>query len=143
MENAIGNNLESLRAFFIDNVSKFCDKCGTAYKPDNIDIVSESTASVIIQAQCDNCKGIYMAHVIKPLQMTKKVPIRLDIPHTALRSYYVLGPISSDELLSLRKKMNRTKSFDELMELFGEPIKKKAVKKTTQKATTKPLSNEA
>lgn len=120
MENAIGNNIESLRAFFIENVSKFCDKCGTAYKSDNIDIVSESNASVIIQAQCDNCKGIYMAHVIKPLQMTKKIPIKLDIPPALLHPYYVLGPISSDELLALRKKLNKVKTLDDFLEIAGE-----------------------
>lgn len=123
MENTIGNNVESLRAFFIDNVSKFCDKCGTAYKPDNIDIVSESNASVIIQAQCDNCKGIYMAHVIKPLQMTKKIPIRLDIAPAMLHPYYVLGPISSDELLSLRKKLGRVKTLEDFQELMGKAKK--------------------
>src|SRR5690349_20496783 len=115
MDNTIGNNSESFRAFFIDNVSKFCDKCGTAYKPDNIDIVSESNASVIIQAQCDNCKGIYMAHVIKPLQMTKKIPIRLDVAPAMLHPYYILGPISSDELLSLRKKLAKVKTHDDFL----------------------------
>ncbi len=116
MENTIGNNLESLRFFFIENVSKFCDKCGTAYKTDNIDIVSESNASVIIQAQCDNCKGIYMAHVIKPLQMTKKIPMRLDIAPELLKTYYTLGPLTSDELLAARKKILKAKNFAEIVE---------------------------
>lgn len=126
MDNTIGVNAESFRAFFIENVSKFCDKCGTAYKPDNIDIVSESNASVIIQAQCDNCKGIYMAHVIKPLQMTKKIPIRLDVAPSMLHPYYVLGPISSDELLSLRKKLGRVKTHEDFLDLVGK--KKKVIK---------------
>jgi len=117
MDTPIGNSIESLRTFFVENVSKFCDKCGTAYKPDNIDIVSESNASVIIQAQCDNCKGIYMAHVIKPLQMTKKIPIRLDIAHTLLHPYYLLGPISSDELLALRKKLAKVKTREDFIKL--------------------------
>jgi len=124
--NPIGNNVESLRVFFIENVSKFCDKCGTAYKPDNINIVSESLASVIIQAQCDNCKGIYMAHVIKPLQMTKKIPIRLDIAPALLHPYYLLGPITSDELLTLRKKLTRISTLEEFEELVGK--KKKELK---------------
>jgi len=117
MDSSIGNNIESLRAFFVDNVSKFCDKCGTAYKPDNIDIVSENKDSVIIQAHCDNCKGIYMAHVIKPLQMTKKFPIKLDISPGMLHPYYLLGPITSDELLALRKKLAKIKTLEEFKEL--------------------------
>lgn len=129
MENPIGNNVESLRAFFIENVSKFCDKCGTAYKSDNIDVVTESNASVIIQAQCDNCKGIYMAHVIKPLQMTKKIPIKLDISSAMLHPYYVLGPISSDELLALRKKLVRVKTLEDFMEIADKTKKKKPSKK--------------
>lgn len=120
MDSSIGNNIESLRAFFVENVSKFCDKCGTAYKPDNIDIVSESNASVIIQAQCDNCKGIYMAHVIKPLQMTKKFPIRLDIAPALLHPYYLLGPITSDELLVLRKKLAKVKTHEDFLEVMGK-----------------------
>lgn len=130
MDNPIGNNVESLRAFFIENVSKFCDKCGTAYKSDNIDVVTESNASVIIQAQCDNCKGIYMAHVIKPLQMTKKIPIKLDIAPAMLHPYYVLGPISSDELLALRKKLARLKTLDDFMEIAEKSKKKKTTKKS-------------
>lgn len=132
--NPIGNNIESLRAFFVENVSKFCDKCGTAYKSDNIDIVSETNASVIIQAQCDNCKGIYMAHIIKPLQMTKKIPIRLDIAPSLLHPYYLLGPLTSDELLTVRKKFVKAKTYEDLQELFGE--KKKIAKKK------KPVKNE-
>lgn len=127
--NTIGNNLESLRVFFIENVSKFCDKCGTAYKADNIDIVTETITSVIIQAQCDNCKGIYMAHVIKPLQITKKVPIRLDIAPTMLRQYYTLGPLTSDELLAARKKIVKAKSYKEIMEAVGiTEVKGKSLK---------------
>jgi len=122
MDSSIGNNIESLRAFFVENVSKFCDKCGTAYKSDNIDIVSESNASVIIQAQCDNCKGIYMAHVIKPLQMTKKIPIRLDIEPALLHPYYLQGPITSDELLNLRKKLAKVKTFKEFTEIMTKKI---------------------
>ncbi len=131
MDNTIGNNAESLRAFFIDNVSKFCDKCGTPYTVDDINIVRESNASVIIQAQCDNCKGIYMAHVIKPLQMTKKIPIRLDIAPAMLHPYYMLGPISSDELLSLRKKLAKVKSLDDFLEIAEK--KKKNIKAKTTK----------
>jgi hypothetical protein len=140
MENTIGNSLESFRAFFIENVSKFCDKCGTAYKPDNIDIVSESIASVIIQAQCDNCKAIYMAHVIKPLQMTKKIPIRLDIDPALLHAYYTLGPITSDELLSLRKKISKVETLSETLELMGYGKEKKP--RVTKKRLVKPAEND-
>jgi len=127
MENNIDNNLDSLRAFFLENVSKFCDKCGTGYLSDNIDVVSETHSSVIIQAECGNCKSIYMAHIVKPLQMTKKIPIRLDIPHTKLRDYYELGPISSDELLALRKKLPKVKTLADVAALFGQ--KKKRTRK--------------
>ena len=129
MEKPIDNTLDSFRAFFIENVSKFCDKCGTAYKTDNIDIVSESNASVIIQAKCDNCKGIYMAHIIKPLQMTKKIPIRLDIAPALLHSYYLLGPVTSDELLALRKKITKAETLEETLELMGFKKEKKVRKK--------------
>ena len=138
MENTIGNSLDSFRSFFIENVSKFCDKCGTAYKVDNIDIVSESMASVIIQAQCDNCKGIYMAHVIKPLQMTKKIPIRLDIAPSLLHDYYLLGPISSDELLSMRKKMTKIETLAETLELIG--YKKSEKTKVVRRKEKAPVS---
>jgi hypothetical protein len=136
MESPINSNSESFRGFFIENVSKFCDKCGTAYKPDNIEIVSESAASVIIQAQCDNCKSIYMAHVIKPLQMTKKVPIRLDISAALLQPYYQLGPLDSDEVLSLRKKIAKTETLPELLELFGQKKEKKPRKKASVEKTS-------
>lgn len=141
MDNNAVNGLESFRAFFIENISKFCDKCGTAYKTDNIDIVSESVASVIIQAQCDNCKAIYMAHVIKPLQMTKKIPIRLDIDPAQLHSYYTLGPITSDELLSLRKKVTKIETLAQTLELIGYG-KAKRVKVNKKRDTKREMTSD-
>jgi hypothetical protein len=135
MDNPIGNNIESFKGFFIENVSKFCDKCGTAYKTDNIDIVSETNVSLIIQAQCDNCKGIYMAHVIKPLQMTKKIPVRLDISPLQLQEYYSLGAIGSDELLMLRRKIVKTSSLRSVMEIFGQKEKIVKQKKTSEQTS--------
>lgn len=110
---------ETLRPFFIENISKFCDKCGTEYSINDIGIISETTSSVIIQAQCHKCKASYMAHIVKPLQMTKKVPIKLDISPMLIKKYYDMGPISADEVLSLRKKILKTKDIDSLTDTLG------------------------
>ncbi len=126
-------NSETMRPFFIENISKFCDKCGTEYGVNDISIISETNSSAIIQAQCHKCKSNYMAHIVKPLQITKKIPIKLDIAPFMIKRYYDAGPITSEEILSIRKKLLKAKDIESLHHALGFTKKQK---KTNKKTTT-------
>lgn len=124
---------ESMKPFFIENISKFCDKCGTEYNVNDIGIISETNSSVIIQAQCHKCKASYMAHIVKPLHMTKKVPIKLDISPMLIKPYYDLGPISADEVLAFRKRILKAKDVDSLTQALGYEKSERKPRKTGSK----------
>lgn len=116
----------NISKFFLDNVSKYCDKCGTEYNVDDISIVSESISLVIIQAQCHNCKALYMAQINKPLQMAKKIPLRLDIPAADIKKYFDKGQISTDELLETRKKLLKAINLPVLLSVISKQTAKTA-----------------
>mgnify|MGYP001175549893 CR=1 FL=1 len=125
---------ELMRPFFIENISRFCDKCGTEYAVNDISIISETISSAIIQAQCHKCKANYMAHIVKPLQVTKKIPIKLDISPFMIKSYYDAGPISADEILKTRRKLLKAKDIETLDYALGFTKKQKKSTKRSSKA---------
>jgi hypothetical protein len=124
---------EFLKPFFIEHISKYCDKCGVEYNQRDIGIISETNSSAIIQAQCHKCKSSYMAHIVKPLQMTKKVPIKLDISPRLIKSYFDIGPITADEILALRKKILKAQDVESLSYALGYEKREKKTKKTSSK----------
>jgi len=95
------NNSLSKKLFFLDNIAKFCDKCGTTYTPDNIRIIRENGLATIIHFSCSKCKTMHIANFIIPLGLASRVPLNTDLTQDEIVKFASMKKISSDEVLNL------------------------------------------
>ncbi|MCB9790869.1 hypothetical protein H6764_02490 [Candidatus Nomurabacteria bacterium] len=89
------------KRFFIDNVARFCDKCGLEYREEDVHIVQESRFSSIVHFSCPGCKSNHIATFIKPMGMSNRVPINTDLNVDEISSFASKPAISSDDVLEI------------------------------------------
>lgn len=102
------------KKFFLDNIAKYCDKCGTPYKLDDISIVQETGSSTIIHFSCQNCKSRNIANFISPLGLTTRIPINSDLSIDELPTFSKRSVISYDDILDVYTKLDDSHGFIEL-----------------------------
>ena len=82
MDESVNDNnsvTDEKKKYFIENVARYCDKCGKAYETDDVEILQQNDYSVIIHFGCSNCKARHLATFIKPLGITSRVPVNTDL----------------------------------------------------------------
>lgn len=95
------NNTQEKKQFFLDSVAKFCDKCGTAYNTDDLNIIQNSGVSVIIHFSCHSCKSRNIATYISPLGMSNRVPLNADLDVKEIKKFAKKQEISLEEILQV------------------------------------------
>lgn len=111
MDNKNNNTLEE-KQFFIDSISRFCDKCGTAYTPDDVNIVQNTGATTIIHFSCSNCKARHIATFVRTLGLSQRVPLNTDLGVDEIKTFSEMEEISLQEILNMYtvlKKSSATK----------------------------------
>ena len=93
------------KEFFIENVARYCDKCGRAYEPDDVEILQRTDYSVIIHFGCPNCKARHLATFIKPLGMTSRVPVNTDLTIEELGLFAGKNSVSSNDILDVHESL--------------------------------------
>lgn len=95
------DNLKARKQFFIDVIAKFCDKCGTPYTPDNLDIIQDNNISSIIHFSCDNCKSNHIATFVKPMGISNRMPVNTDLDVNEIGEFANMDETSLEEILDL------------------------------------------
>ena len=95
------NNIQEKKQFFLDSVAKFCDKCGTAYNTDDVNIIQNSGVSVIIHFSCHNCKSRNIATYVPPLGMSNRVPINADLSVGEIKKFSSKREVTLEEILEV------------------------------------------
>ena len=93
------------KKFFIENVAKYCDKCGKAYEVDDVEILQQNDYSVIIHFGCSNCKARHLATFIKPLGITSRVPVNTDLSIEELSKFAGKRSVSSNDELDVHEAL--------------------------------------
>lgn len=102
MDTAVNSKKErSGKKFFIEHVARFCDRCGRAYKEEDIEILQRTDYSVIIHFGCPNCKARHLATFIKPLGITSRVPVNTDLGIEELSYFAGRRGISTNDVLDV------------------------------------------
>ncbi|MGI5897900.1 MAG: hypothetical protein ACOX6Q_01935 [Candidatus Dojkabacteria bacterium] len=112
MDNKNNNNTLEEKQFFIDSISRFCDKCGTAYTPDDVNIVQNTGATTIIHFSCSNCKARHIATFVRTLGLSQRVPLNTDLGVDEIKAFSEMEEISLQEILNMYtilKKSSATK----------------------------------
>lgn len=100
-------SLKDQKQFFIDNIAKFCDKCGKEYSTDNIEILQQNEYSTIIHFSCDNCKARQMATFIRSMGITSRMPVNTDLSISEISKFSKRGRVSSNNVLDMHEMLKK------------------------------------
>src|SRR5690554_6624644 len=97
IKNASKENLQ----FFIEAIAKFCDKCGTPYSVDNLQVIQDNEFSSIIHFTCDNCKSRHIATFLKPIGVSSRMPVNTDLTVEEISKFAKHKEIPVDDILKV------------------------------------------
>ena len=95
------DNLEKKKKFFINNIARFCDKCGQPYSVNDLEIIQDNNLSSIIHFSCANCKSNHIATFIKPVGISNRMPINTDLEVEEIRKFAKMKDTSLEEVLDI------------------------------------------
>ena len=102
-----GHSDDGRKRFFIENVARFCDKCGRPYDEKDIEILQQNEYSVVIHFNCPTCKARHLATFIKPLGITSRIPVNTDLTIEELPKFAGRRGISADDLLDVHESLRK------------------------------------
>lgn len=105
------NAILQRKQFFIDSVAKFCDKCGTPYTVDDLNIVQSTGAGTIIHFSCRNCKAKHVASFVGPLGMTQRMPVNIDLSSSEMERFMSKKEVSKENLLDVYEELKSRKTI--------------------------------
>ncbi len=89
------------KQFFIETIAKFCDKCGSAYSVDDLELIQDTPISSIIHFSCSNCKASHIATFLKPMGISNRTPINTDLEVEEIKKFAKRDETSIEEILNL------------------------------------------
>ncbi|HAM37385.1 MAG: hypothetical protein UR96_C0009G0007 [candidate division WS6 bacterium GW2011_GWC1_36_11] len=89
------------KQFFLDTVARFCDKCGTQYAINDVNIIQNTGVSSIIHFSCHNCKSKHIATLIVPLGISNRVAVNTDLDVKEIKSFTSEKEISTQDILEI------------------------------------------
>lgn len=89
------------KQFFLDTVARFCDKCGTQYALEDVNIIQNTGVSSIIHFSCHNCKSKHIATLIVPLGISNRVSVNTDLDVREIKSFTQEKEISTQDILEI------------------------------------------
>lgn len=104
--------LNEKKRFFLDNIAKFCDKCGNIYSLDDLQIVQESTISSIIHFSCPKCKANHIATYLRPMGISSRVPVNSDLTIEEISAFAKEKPVSSNDVLDIYNLLEKESKLE-------------------------------
>jgi len=89
------------KQFFLDTVARFCDKCGTQYELEDVNIIQNTGVSSIIHFSCHNCKSKHIATLIVPLGISNRVTVNTDLDVKEIKNFTNESEISTQDILEI------------------------------------------
>ncbi|KKR05526.1 MAG: hypothetical protein UT34_C0002G0033 [candidate division WS6 bacterium GW2011_GWF2_39_15] len=105
VKNRVSKNKEKISKdnlnFFIEAIARFCDKCGTPYSVDNLQIIQDNDFSSIIHFSCNNCKSRHIATFVKPIGVSSRMPVNSDLSVDEIAKFAKYNEVPADDILSV------------------------------------------
>ena len=95
------DELNEKKQFFIDNISKFCDKCGNPFSIEDVNIIQNTGVSSIIHFSCSNCKSKHIATFVSPIGMSSRVSLNTDLNIGEIKKFAMRKETSIQEILEI------------------------------------------
>jgi hypothetical protein len=94
---------EQQKKFFIENVARFCDKCGKPYDLSDVEILQSNDYSTIIHFSCKNCKARHLATFVRPLGISSRMPVNTDLSIDEIKKFAGKKSVSSNDVIDLHE----------------------------------------
>lgn len=104
------NNTLERKEFFLNTTSKFCDKCGTPYTSDDVNIIQNAESAVIIHFTCHNCKSKNILNWVFGAGFNNKFPVNTDLEVSEIGKFSKKSVVSLDEILDLYSHLKENKT---------------------------------
>lgn len=97
----MNKSIRKQKRFFIDKIAKFCDKCGSSYHLDDVQVIQEKGSSAIIHFSCRNCKSSNIANLVSPVGFTTRIPLNSDLTVNEFSKFASGDTVSLDDVLEV------------------------------------------
>jgi len=102
-------SIDSQKSFFIENIARYCDKCGKAYDIDDIEILQSNDYSTIIHFSCQNCKARHLATFVRPLGVSSRMPVNTDLSIDEIGKFAGGQGVTSNDVLDVHGILKSSK----------------------------------
>ena len=89
------------KQFFIETIARFCDKCGTQYALEDVNIIQNTGVSSIIHFSCHNCKSKHIATFVAPLGISNRVSVNTDLSIKEIKKFSFAKEVSTQDILEI------------------------------------------
>jgi hypothetical protein len=109
INSSVDDVLFNKKLFFIDTIAKHCDKCGSPYVPDDLNIIQENGLATIIHFSCSKCKASHIANFVMPIGLASRVPVNTDLNPNEVLFFAKQDKVSIDDVLVLYEVLENVK----------------------------------
>lgn len=94
-------NDDAQKSFFIENIARYCDKCGKAYDINDVEILQSNDYSTIIHFSCKNCKARHLATFVRQLGVSSRMPVNTDLSIEEIGKFAGSRGVTSNDVLDV------------------------------------------
>jgi malate/lactate dehydrogenase len=103
-------------------IPNYCDKCGSRYDRDDLEIVNQEMGTVTCRLDCKKCGNSYVMHISNPVDgmlAAKKANIKTDITADEMRKFSEVDKIDNEEILDVFIALKAVRNVNDLQDLLG------------------------
>lgn len=104
-------------------IPAYCDRCGTRYERNDIDIINQESSGITCRIECKNCNNNYMMQINNPAEgilSSKKASVKSDINVEEMRKFSNSEGIGNEEVLDAIIALDKVNNVNELEKLLRE-----------------------
>ncbi|MBN1374380.1 hypothetical protein JW962_03565 [Candidatus Dojkabacteria bacterium] len=99
--------------------AKFCDRCGSPYNPEDLDVVKEFGGTLILMLRCHNCGVSHMVNIALNKGVGTRFMLNTDLMVDEMKRVPIGRAITSNEMLDLHADLaKKIKTIKNLKEQF-------------------------
>ncbi len=98
-------------------ISKYCDKCGSEYHRENMNVLKKFENLYIVHMYCDNCKTSTITYVANHIGINNKITLVSDLSKNEIEKLSKASAITSNDILDIDDYLSHM-SVESLQSIF-------------------------
>jgi uncharacterized Zn finger protein len=108
---------------FLNIAAKYCDRCGTEYKTDDIEIVQQEGDTYLLMLSCHKCGVSHMVSIVASRGVGSRMKLNTDLQPDEFSRLPIGKAIAANEVIDmhavLKEQLNK---LSDVEEVFGISI---------------------